>query len=1389
MPDEQKNYSGDQENDAQSPESTEIAKLQTELLKTHQAAEAIIQDLKEFKKYLIPNLDEDASQISLESALNQVPSDEQLQQNTEDDGLDWEALNQALSRLVIKGNMLNGKISKLNDRLSQINSNLENLHSSQENRSHEISSTIKNVFLGIKEIGKDLSKQHLESRKLALDQQLTIINEAIRKTEQCFLNYIEKRVNQFVKIWENHTENVARASWVNEEITQVFITNKILPVVEKEEQGGLLSSDEKNNFLADLSDYIETRNVGDDTKKDELQTKLRDFIHTHHTPSNLKLINLLEHLVNQKDLYIVKQMTSHLACEQLSELKEDFFINLADKITPQFYENLKAELKLSEYSRNSWKPKSLFDSEKVGVDLADFDLLKKSETAQAIFGPLIKKLDEHFYRILLNDSFANDISEGLIYYPTPDAIKTIVINAAADEGEQTYRIYSANNILSSWAKRDDWEMILDHAIKSYPELIELKSLLLNWDYIETGNHEDIKQQAYKLVASVINDESENQELRKIAQRSLPNDVLAAEMANNDVISQEDAASYQQSYNFLFKLAQYDGTDYESPEAHQAHHFNGRLFNWDLKVRSLLKKLDQVNRESDKYVDLLDNFRCLIHLGEIWREVQDDHEKLLFLTSYNAINIAAGSSDNLRASQEELTFLKEAYDLYPIFKDENNDWILGVLSSNPTFFLNESGMSFLQNFFDLYQDSGTDVRTWDRIIKLIAKSKLDPIAEIYVGLKTILESLDFETMDIIITPAFVNKLTDEPEEAVNIAIKIDQEFPQLVALLQGPLKTNNSEVVNYIFNHQNPEQIAQIIETTFSKRVPYWVQLYMFTESLIGEELSKLNHQNTHYPVTYLPKIALPNGEETFIDLSNNSSINIAKHHQFTETAIAKLTLEEKKQLVTAEYQEQVTADLDKIPFSYFLPEIRKTVWLNRLRKTVEFTRDPQKKELATQRNREFAKTHQDYPPAGSFVHAAPLYKGGNDVFELMSSVGNLPRGALGVNSQAVNAAWETDCSLLIPEKYSKGIESRELILSTISAEPQYGGWDEMGVAGQAFYVYERGPDSYDAEVTYQPEGESTGHVRVLGGIPETERSAVVVREPDAAWPNNPELTVLEKLKRSIVENGWWYPVYDLDWNQLFTYEEYQELREDENHDQVEVPIWDFAMSVEGPTGSNPGQWFLVEGEQHYAKLQDRIGYEAQAKLWNEWLADEIYRLLEVPVPTSKIVKIRELAQYARSSLYIEGEFSANADIDRGFIADCLLANWDVPYAVGRNVIVDQNGTTQRFDNGGALLFHAKDSRRKPPGAFNETVLEIERGVGTEQLGLGMRHRYFAEKVAEEQVNLIEHQCQVLRERLTRDWLENKLNETRLNTKDREKLFEIILARKEYILQNQARILQ
>ncbi len=586
--------------------------------------------------------------------------------------------------------------------------------------------------------------------------------------------------------------------------------------------------------------------------------------------------------------------------------------------------------------------------------------------------------------------------------------------------------------------------------------------------------------------------------------------------------------------------------------------------------------------------------------------------------------------------------------------------------------------------------------------------------------------------------FVARQPERMEEIEEIA----EKMPSFLRLMQpgGPLHTNREKVLKNIFSNGNPFIRAREIETIFTKKNPYWKQLYMFTELRLGPTLAA---SNSSYPITEINNIALDR--------------IIQKHIQAKDKNSSKITRLESIVKHQGLIDKLISGEQNSIPFSSLNGVFKRLVLRNYLKKTVEYSRSTDKKIEADRINRQFS--YGDLVlNAGDYIHSSPV----EAVNSLLLS-GNLPTECLGQEAGKDSYPFHVDLTKLeqlFMEKHQG--DTQKIFNDSLSAGSGHRG--EHGLAGQVFYLYRK--DYCNWEKDKEAQAASSNHVLSLGGLPATEVRGIVLRDAQVS---------LAKVKKAIVENGFYIPIYDIKGKLIYTSQEHDQIYQDRNL-KVPVEVWDYSMKTGEQRGSNPGAEFTTATEKGATKFYVKFSENEDVDhIWNEQLADNIYRYLDIPVPQTKIVMTE--GSYGHASEIIddinEGDL-VNDKLKEGFIADCLLANWDIPYAPHRNTGA-ANNILYRLDNGGALLFRAQGERKKED-EFNEVVNELGKGSDRQRLKTGSSQEYPGLSTDD-----IKKQTQHIKEKLTDEAINRLVDQVRLNKKDRDNLKDILKKRRDYII--------
>jgi hypothetical protein len=539
---------------------------------------------------------------------------------------------------------------------------------------------------------------------------------------------------------------------------------------------------------------------------------------------------------------------------------------------------------------------------------------------------------------------------------------------------------------------------------------------------------------------------------------------------------------------------------------------------------------------------------------------------------------------------------------------------------------------------------------------------------------------------------------------------------------GLLANNVDQVIRDIFSNGDFLRRARETEQFLTQYVPYWKFLFFYTDRRIGELLAGAE---SSYPISHLGGKPLRRiGIRRLTSMLQGNESFARSVHDGT---------------------------LDAVPFHLFGGMYKRLIFRDYLQRVVETSRSPDAKEHADRRNRAGARQPLVFQE-GAYVHASAVDHIGSVLLN-----GNLPQEALGESAGIDSYPFHVDFSHLDGEYLQAHGAVRDQLTSSPSSS--FGFKGTLGAEGQIYYCYSRS-DARGWELGKQYHaGEERGgipsrtHALILGGIPATEITSIVLAVPEKT---------LEKTRDAIVENGFYIPVYDLDGILLFTAQEHDAIRQEKN---LAVPIetWDYSQKIGEQQGGNPGGTFAVQTpdglRQYYVKT---ASVEASDHIWNEQLTDTIYRELGIPTPDTRVVRVEGSIGHASSLLDADGEQSRD-QLKNGFLVDALLANWDVVANAG-NVLVS-GGTLYRTDNGGALLFRARGVR-KTAAEFSGVVGELET----------MRYGY--PNVTREDIN---KQLKLLREQCTDEAIDRCVDSARLARSDREFLKRILRERRDYIM--------
>ena len=610
------------------------------------------------------------------------------------------------------------------------------------------------------------------------------------------------------------------------------------------------------------------------------------------------------------------------------------------------------------------------------------------------------------------------------------------------------------------------------------------------------------------------------------------------------------------------------------------------------------------------------------------------------------------------------------------------------------------------------------------LDLLNQAKLLPEADLIIK-RSLLTAEDFQTRSQELYKAFSET--------------------QLLELIgnNGSAYSFGSLITNLVINSDKPYETAQQACEQLLGNDPLWLRCFKISRLGVGA-IESVGYQKgliiKDIPMS-LPIPSLSHDQQ--LDVITNE-----KPKSFTE-----LTIEVKRLVANlGDMSDEEVQTLNSIPFTQLTPEYQEAILAYRLFETITLSRDKSKQQEASSRN-EVVATTQNWLKPGDLVHAtdSPI-----SLRAILSS-GAMAGETLGFKGRADSYPYNLDTVTVTSAVNSK--ETFDEKLKTLN----------NGRFGGIAIVFGRGPSAlHDGEEF--PGGMSEDHRLVIGGLPSTEISTIIIRSAATAES-------LDTIKKIVVESGIYIPVVDSEGKLVLSYDDYQRIQEDNNIDRVRPEIVDGAFErANSQAGSNDGAEFIVpQGDgkppqRWYVKFSDTD----PDRLWTEILADKFYGAV-VPdvVPETKPVVIE--GRLARASIMVETESNGvtNEARDEAFVMDCLLGNWDAVYNSAN--IVMSNGHGMRIDTGNSFDYRAQGDK-KPDGTFTETVYEIGEGSDDKDLGRGMRQMYPG--ITDEQ---IKGQVATMREKLTDEVIDELVDSVRRSSADRAKLKSLIKARRDYII--------
>jgi hypothetical protein len=308
----------------------------------------------------------------------------------------------------------------------------------------------------------------------------------------------------------------------------------------------------------------------------------------------------------------------------------------------------------------------------------------------------------------------------------------------------------------------------------------------------------------------------------------------------------------------------------------------------------------------------------------------------------------------------------------------------------------------------------------------------------------------------------------------------------------------------------------------SEEMPVWAKLYTLVSMRYGEVLEEGSNGSSsiEYPISEIPLVRKELGDETDPLFASESQIEMRD--------LTKLTSQELSRYLITESGYNLDYLVGQpIPFNLIKPEYRPQIFAHYLRDAVERSIDVGMKALADERNRMNSSREIVIEPR-TLLHSSDIR-----ALPHILALGSLCGEALELNHKVDATPLQVDLALFAGEKRESGQSAIDLISTT--AQNGYGNFTIL------FKPTEGSKDS-DVLHNFGP-WSSEGQVLRPGGIASSEIVGIYFKDGvDRSELGNGVPVGLQTIKRQIVRNGFYIPMYDKSGELIFTVEEFDELK-------------------------------------------------------------------------------------------------------------------------------------------------------------------------------------------------------------------------------------------------------
>ena len=337
---------------------------------------------------------------------------------------------------------------------------------------------------------------------------------AILITEEALMTTVGQEIEDIRIRYEQLLHEILQDGTVASDIRETYIEQIIKPEIEEHTSGREQGEDKQDEFFKALHSYIDHRE----------EPNIRTSSYRQALDSSIYgRADLAEPLMNREDEAVIKNLVAKIAADNIrpilnlarrhlgandSRNKLDELIIVKSLGPPSFLGETATK---GTFGKEVYKyineAKHLDWTYDYINEVRSWQGVKYSRKANELFREEIQKQDQIYYSELLDASIGfkeddlikdpsnrNFAIRDLKYYPTPDAIRNLVLITGVSVPTDLAR--EAGRTLLTLSKKPEWKNILDRAEKVYPALSNLRSVLESLKSLRQDSRQDQYQGEY-----------------------------------------------------------------------------------------------------------------------------------------------------------------------------------------------------------------------------------------------------------------------------------------------------------------------------------------------------------------------------------------------------------------------------------------------------------------------------------------------------------------------------------------------------------------------------------------------------------------------------------------------------------------------------------------------------------------------------------------------------------------------------------------------------------------------------------------------------------------------------------------------------------------------------